>query len=291
MSNPKQLFETLAESTWERLRLSWEYGISQGEETITDLLQLEIARLGGSNIHVLKTTKAFEAQSGVDWEWWIGDNASGWLRFAIQAKKIGANGRYNALKHHVKLPGRKKLLQQTVLKRYAKEKGAIPLYCLFNHVGPGGYDEHKHWHCKAPFEPAQLGCTLAPLERIDEALRKRGGRTFDFIHRDQHAIPWRCLFCTKCSALPMLLVSSVYRMGGFPKRYHSLPPALARAKERDDVLQSEGTFDEPENIPDAERADLQAEYMNINFPILPRRIILIETNLLEISNEIADLTR
>ncbi len=58
MTNPKQLFEELAQSTWTRLGLSWDYNISQGEETITDLLQLEIARFGSPHVRVLKTTKA-----------------------------------------------------------------------------------------------------------------------------------------------------------------------------------------------------------------------------------------
>lgn len=277
MASPKILFEQLAAHTWERLKLSWEYGISQGEETITDLLQLEVARCGSPRIYVVKTTKAHEAQSGIDWEWWIGDDFSGWLRFAIQAKKIGASGRYHALKHQVKLPGRRKQYQHNLLKRYAKEKGAVPLYCLFNHVRSAKVDARRHWHCSASFEPEQLGCTLAPVEKIDEALRKRGCRTFDFIHRHWSTFPWRCLFCPQCDGFPFLLRTSTFTTGRPPRLYRRLPPSLAFAKDTDRVLGSEIEDDATETFGN-------------NFPVLPRRIMLIETNLFDISNEIIDMT-
>ncbi len=285
MTNPKQLFEELAQSTWTRLGLSWDYNISQGEETITDLLQLEIARFGSPHVRVLKTTKAFEAQSGVDWEWWIGDDRSGWLRFVIQAKKIGADGRYHALKHRVKLPGGRKLYQHNLLKRYAQDNGAILLYCLFNHIRLSDFNETRHWHCSSAADPAQLGCTLAPVTRIEEALRTRGCRTFDYLHRYRYTFPWRCLFCSGCMGLSSWLISSRFTSGGLPRRYRSLPLALARAREFDDMIRLD-IEDEEDGLPDRE----QAQLINNNWPILPRRIMVIEKNLFEISEEITNIT-
>jgi hypothetical protein len=285
MTDPKHLFENLAQSTWERLRLSWEYDISQGEETITDLLQLEIARFGSPHIHVLKTNKAFEAKSGLDWEWWIGDDFSGWLRFAVQAKKIGPSGRYNALKHRVKLPDGRRLYQHNLLKRYAREQNAIPLYCLFNHIRLNDFNHVHHWHCSDSVDVAQLGCTLAPVTRIEEALRVRGCRTFDFIHQDRNTSPWRCLFCSNCTALPLWLISSRFTTGMPPRRYRNLPVALARAKETDGVFRF-NFEDEEDDLLNHE----QMQPVNTDLPIFPRRIMLIETNLIELSREITDLS-
>lgn len=234
--------------------------------------------------YVLKTTKFFEAQSGIDWEWWIGDDRSGWLRFAIQAKKIGPNGRYDALKHHVNLPHGRKMYQHNLLKRYAKAHGAIPLYCLFN--SSINFDKNRHWHCSSHEEPEQLGCTLVPVKRIEEAIRKRGCRTFDYIHRDPNTFPWRCLFCPKCAGLSALLISSRFSTGRLPRRYFDLPPILARAKATDGILRPEDEAD----LPLEESSQRVNENAQSNLLIRPRRIMLIETNLSEISEEIGILT-
>ncbi|MCB0018468.1 MAG: hypothetical protein KDE09_11805 [Anaerolineales bacterium] len=273
MADPKILFEQLATQTWERLRLSWEYHISQGEETVTDLLQLEIAQYGKPDIRVTKTTKRHEAQSGIDWEWWIGDNYSGWLRFAIQAKKINMNGHYPALKHAVRRPGGRKSLQHNLLKRYAREKGAVPLYCLFNHVSPLEIDERTHWHCSADFDSKQFGCTISPVGVVEEALSNRGCRTFDFIHRHDCTFPWRCLFCPQYSALPRLLASAANAISKKPIRYRQLPQALARTRDSDGVF-------EP----------AQLEDRGNNSPVMPHRTVIIETSLADISDGISAFT-
>jgi hypothetical protein len=97
-----RLFETLAEQTWDRIRDAHELDVSQGEETITDLNLLEIKRNGISTIRVVKLSIDEEAIKGIDWEWWIGSDAQGWLRYAVQARKIHfASQRYDSLGHKV----------------------------------------------------------------------------------------------------------------------------------------------------------------------------------------------
>ena len=88
MSLAVKLLESLAKQTWDRIKDGYELEISQGEETITDLNLLEIKRSGIRSFQVVKLTKAEEAIKGIDWEWWIGSESQGWLRYAIQAKKI-----------------------------------------------------------------------------------------------------------------------------------------------------------------------------------------------------------
>ena len=85
------LFESIASSTWQRIHWGNFYKISQGEETITDLNLLELARANCPEVKVIKTAKNKEKYQGTDWEWWIGNKRLGWLRYAVQAKKINLN--------------------------------------------------------------------------------------------------------------------------------------------------------------------------------------------------------
>lgn len=188
------LLESLSRDTWERLRHSLEFDVPQGEETITDLNLLEIRRSGVRGVRVWKCPKGQEAKTGLDWEWFIGSDTVGWLRYAVQAKKLKLDTKiYDKLSHKVR-----KRLQAEILESYAEANDAVPLYCLYNYVG-GAAPFNKYWHCNDDVESEQLGCTLTPLRVIKEAL-ERGGRTsrrtFEHIHSDNCTIPWRCL--VKC---------------------------------------------------------------------------------------------
>ena len=84
----RTVLETLAHDTWDRLRDARKLGIQFGEKTITDLLLLELKRLGKGEIHVVQTPKLLENASGTDWECWIGSNRGSWLRLAIQSERL-----------------------------------------------------------------------------------------------------------------------------------------------------------------------------------------------------------
>ena len=281
MTNPKQLFEELAQSTWTRLGLSWNYNISQGEETITDLLQLEIARFGPPDIYVQKMTKAHEARSGVDWEWWVGNGRSGWLRLAVQAKKIYQTGRYDALKHKVKKASGGVLLQHNALQRYADATSAVPLYCLFNHVPPAEIDKNRHWHCADTFDYKQLGYTLTPVERIRQAINNHGCRTFDFIHHNRYTVPWRCLFCSHCNGLSTLLDAAAIYSGVRPFRYRQLPGLLRYARETDEPFSLDRAELNQTGLLQDFWGDSQ-RYYGADLQIFPRRILMIEIDLADV---------
>ncbi len=221
------LFEKLAFSTWQRIFYAKKYKIPQGEETITDLNLLEIAMAKCSEVQVIKTDKYKEKTQGTDWEWWIGNNRIGYLRYAVQAKKIHQDFlNYKTLKHKV---GSEQ--QIDILERYARNNRAIPLYCFYN------YSEYTrpilsgYWHCNSPLESEQLGCTITPLRNVQEALQERGRKKFDFLHKLHDTKPWRCLvYC------PSLL--QVYKSGtsintswgfGNVEVYPRLPRELSEA--------------------------------------------------------------
>ena len=78
--------ETLAADTW--MRLSDVASLSArsvrfGEETITDLLMLDLNRIGSTKVLFTPTSKQAEAFQGTDFECWVGSDGAGWLRFAV----------------------------------------------------------------------------------------------------------------------------------------------------------------------------------------------------------------
>ncbi|MCD8485992.1 MAG: hypothetical protein LRZ84_04380 [Desertifilum sp.] len=148
-------------------------------------------------LHVIKTPQHLESLHGTDWEWWIGSNQLGWLRYAIQAKKINCSSlRYDDLEHKVK--GQQQL---EILRSYSMTNNALGRYCFYNYTEK--IDSKQHWHCKFPFASKQLGCSLATLSTVSKSLKNRGCRNFDFIHSERSTIPLRCL--VKC---PIIL--SIY---------------------------------------------------------------------------------
>ena len=192
------ILESLARDTWERLRDARALGIRFGEETLTDLLLLELKRLGSGQIRIIQTPKSIEKTSGTDWEWWVrAPGNAGWYRFAIQAKKLDPkSNRYERLRHRVG-----PLLQLDLLKQYARKHSAIPLYCFFNHVD--NFDDAKLkqvWRCcEEKRELEQLACTIVPLPVIEWVATPRLSKSFSAVHSHRGAVPWRCLL--KCPHL------------------------------------------------------------------------------------------
>ena len=184
--------EVAANDTWERIRDARKLGVQFGEETITNLILLDLKRAGPRRMEFLQTPKSKEPWSGTDFEWWIGRPGQ-WLRLAIQAKRVNSSIpslRYDALGH--KVGG---IRQFDLLLRYATANKAMPAYCLYNY-SPSGITT-DHWHCcTKPAEPKQLGISIVNPSIIRAALGKTGERCFGKVHSQTGALPWRCL--AKC---------------------------------------------------------------------------------------------
>lgn len=207
MKSPAELLENLSRQTWDRIRDGHRLGIRQGETALTDTLLLEIARARLPSMRIIKTPHAAERSQGTDWEWWVGSRSHGWIRYAIQAKKISfPRDKYQMLGHKV---GPR--LQVDVLLDYATANQAVALYCLYNATDEP--DVGSYWHCSLDFEREQLGCTVAPAATIKKCLSKRGKRTFKGIHSDFRVLPLRCI--VKC---PAILGAYMERPSGAPQR-------------------------------------------------------------------------
>lgn len=191
--------EQIAQDTWVRLKLAQRFDTRLGEETLTDLLVLDIvSQMPSRSLMVFPTSKIKEATQGTDLVVCVHRGGAKADVYAIQAKKLYPSGRYGALKAR---SGKSPRLQIDTLEGYAMAINAIPLYLLYNYVDSVATCK-KCWHCCQTVDQEQLGCTLAPSWRIRRAILLRC-RTFDNIHSgrddwteriDQSALPWRCAF-------------------------------------------------------------------------------------------------
>lgn len=205
-----ETFELLAKTTWRLIRDSELNRISMGEDAITSYHLTAIAAARPQNV-LYEDTRVDESRKGCDFELWVGSDFLGWHRYAIQAKKIKpATGRYEALGH--KVGG---VRQIDVLKKYAHTNNATPLYCFYNFSSSPAKS-----NCTDPADIEQLGCSIATVASIEAALKKRGGRSFQFIHSQPSTLPWRCL--VKC---PKFIPGSPITNPKFHK-HASLPGAL-----------------------------------------------------------------
>ena len=181
----------VCDDIWNRLENSKAFGISQGEETLTDNLLLYLASQKLPEIRIIQTPKNLESYKGTDWEWWIGNRKTGYLRYAVQAKKLDLKtGRYSSLNHKVGT-GANSEHQHKILEDYSKANNAIPLYAFYNHIDESEYP--KKWNCPMPIDYPKLGCTVTPLKNVKIAISKRGWRTFKRVHGFPETVPLRCL--------------------------------------------------------------------------------------------------
>jgi hypothetical protein len=191
----QSILEKLSFDSYWRLRDSHSLGIRFGEETMTDLILLELKRFLSPNIKIIQTPKPAEAKKGTDWEWWIGSDRAGWTRYAVQAKKMHSSTlRYSGISQRT---GPK--LQIDVLDSYAKTNGAVAIYLFYN--SPTAKFSEDGWNCCREFNAFQLSCTISPSQIVRPCIHKRGTKNFNWIHNKIESLPWRCLTCTKAKGL------------------------------------------------------------------------------------------
>ncbi len=191
-----RLFENQSKDIWDRLGCVRDSLDSRGvlgpvrfgEETITDLLMMDLYLHGSRLAYFQQTTKPDEAMWGTDFELWLGSERKGWFRFAIQAKKLDLRtDRYSSLtQDNANGP------QIDLLREYGRINRAAPLYCLYNHTDSANCCDH--WHCcTKPADLKELGCTVSPLRNIQQAIDQWGGKNFHSIHKNESTLPWKCL--------------------------------------------------------------------------------------------------
>ena len=187
-----RLLNVLAEDTWENLREANLLAVRFGEETITDTLMLALRRKGFLTFK--QTSLRDEPAFGTDFECWVGADGTGWIGYAIQAKKLDfRKGTYRGFGHRVHSTGKRQI---EILKDYAKGRRLTPRYCLYSYRP--SVTSKLLCCCSRSFGEAELGCTLTPLATIEKALASSGHKDFYSLQSDKRTVPWRCLaICPK----------------------------------------------------------------------------------------------
>ena len=201
-NTPLTLFESIARTTWEWLGEARERKLSFSEETITDIAALQIAGGASSQVKVAKASRLEEKRYGIDWMWFIGNPTQGYSRYAVQAKKVTLDTSTNfsyRLRHRVsRIPGSEFQIQR--LERFAGRARAIPIYCFYNNVD--SILATSYWHCQVypdqPDDIRQMGCTIVPLDAVQEVHKPHRRKDFSAVHQDKRSMPWRCLFHPGC---------------------------------------------------------------------------------------------
>lgn len=183
------VFSDVSEYVWDLLTEGKRFGISLGEETISDLILIEIAKRNYHYLSIRKSSKERESKEGTDWEFWIGSIRMGWVRYALQAKKMDYNQySYKSLKHKVGDDG---MLQHEILREHARVTKAIALYAFYNI--PKDKMISDYWNCDKTISIKKLGVTIANLESVVKAINKKRGKNFPTIHAFNTTRPLYCL--------------------------------------------------------------------------------------------------
>lgn len=133
-----------------------------------------------------------ETTNGNDLDFFIQKDGS-YVHLPVQAKLIGKDGRYTKIRHHVS-----GVSQLDALMEYAKKKGGVPLYLLYNHAF--GYELFDDDH-ERERSIEEYGCSLIHADYIKQNYQKvKNGKIswiiprFEDLHRSP-AFPLSELFC------------------------------------------------------------------------------------------------
>lgn len=199
-----KVFRDRASATHALIDYSYSVGLGVSEESITDILLVEMRRLlPPSHVYTKKFTKHEESSaSGADWLWVIG-RPGRWISLLMQAKLV----RPNALRVHGLHHGKPEGSQRQTLVQYALKESCIPLYVVYTafsaappvQIGQRGRPKANPnaWKppCPAAIEDAtQMGCILVRPRHVALMMRGKTGKdnAATLINRGH---PWACMFC------------------------------------------------------------------------------------------------
>ena len=180
--------EFVAQRTWSILGRARALDARFGEESLTDLLVLDMLPYQRARSYCLNpTTKHEEAALGADLFVAVRHRTGRWSRLALQAKKLFPSEKYEGL------DGRRKCVKQLgKLERCAQQLRALPLYLLYNYTTSAQLSQY--WRCPLSFTADQLGCTLVPSWHISQLIQSKHLPTFPQAHHVSRSMLWRCAF-------------------------------------------------------------------------------------------------
>lgn len=176
----------LAGSTASRLRDGERFGVSQGEEGLTEANLLRLRR-EVSALKAFTLTRAEERQSGADWEWWVETSRGNWFGALVQAKREHFK-RDEPAYHLGYKAGAARVLQMNLLRDAARELGVAPLYVLYN-----GSRESFRYSSKYHPVPRDFDGVTVLGEPAARWLHGLEGEWVPAAAVSEFALPWSCI--------------------------------------------------------------------------------------------------
>ncbi len=197
------ILDDLSAETWHKVSIGPSRGLTFGEESITDHNLFELDRRC-PKVEVYKFNKAEEPMNGADFEWWVGNDGTGWIGIRFQAKKLD-DGNYVELRHRIR-----GLRQYDLLLENAWRDNVWAFYCFYNGWECGWPDDVPNAACPKGYVPTwdgvgksacvhaalqDFGCAIAPaiaVARRHSGEPRRGHTSLEEYLRFSR--PWSHLF-------------------------------------------------------------------------------------------------
>ena len=185
--------EKIADDTWHKLKDARNLTVRLGEETLTDLLVLDLKRHETAHKSWVHQTPGWQEKIfGTDLLVVVRSGSASARLYAIQSKKLYPSGHYEALK-------KQNNMQLYALENFAYCNKALPYFLFYNFVTDRRFvaAPSNFWHCGKSYDESQLGCTLVPSWIVRKAVGESPEvrpRSFEYMHEPKPALPWRCLF-------------------------------------------------------------------------------------------------
>lgn len=171
----------LAGWTWNRQNDAKAHGLSLQEETLTEILLLQIANdWAGQGVRAKLFTRAQEAVNGADWEWFFQGRDCA-IGYRVQAKRLYASGRYQGEYGGHDPAGS----QSSKLIGQAASRGMYPIYIFYNHSSSSAFTQTHPGNFR---KPSYWGCSFASAQSV----KKANSRSPKVLIK--HMRPWHELF-------------------------------------------------------------------------------------------------
>lgn len=190
----------LSAGVWERRRAAKLAGLTYNEETVTEVLLLELQINFPGHVLIVPFTKRREARIGADWAWaFVSHDRRSNQGMLVQAKRLDDKERnYDSLYKKNRLKGEThSRLQMDRLIENARRYQLPPVYAFYNQLDNPSRIPHftcgtlggLYWRC-----PESWGVALASAV---EVRRAKPNRSFD--RHKCHSMPLHCLLCSEGS--------------------------------------------------------------------------------------------
>jgi hypothetical protein len=184
-------FQREARRISQLLRKGERAGVRLAEETITNLVLVNLSLHRSSGFDIRGYSKADEARLGADWEMWLVGYTGRLLGFRVQAKVYNpATASFDHL-HYRKDASSPYQCDTLIAKAHSSWPVRVPLYALYSRAP---HFALARWPCGS-FSQRQelLSCAIVHARTVQK-LRLAGGAK-RLIDVAPHLRPWHCLVC------------------------------------------------------------------------------------------------